>query len=214
SVSVDIGGVPGVGSLNGTAWLDADFNLTPDTGEPLLKGWTVTLFLNGVQQQSVLTDVNGVYRFASVPPTDGTSNRYEVRFTAPGAGPNTAKLGKADSPYTNGLQRITDIVVPSGSNLLNLNLPIGPNGVVYNSMTRAPIAGVTLKMLRGGTPLPATCFDDPAQQGQITQAGGYYRFDLNFTDPACASGGAYVIKVTAPSSTFVAGESLLIPPAS
>src|SRR5262249_13778187 len=36
----------------------------------------------------------------------------------------------------------------------------------------------------------------------------------NFTDPACASGGAYVIKVTAPSSTFVAGESLLIPPAS
>ncbi len=103
SVSVDIGGVPGVGSLNGTAWLDANFNKTPDTGEPLLQGWTVTLFLNGVQMQSVLTDVNGVYRFAGVPPTDGTSNRYEVRFTAPGAGPNTAKLGKADSAFTNGL---------------------------------------------------------------------------------------------------------------
>src|SRR5262249_56289094 len=102
---------------------------------------------------------------------------------------------------------------PSGSNLLNLNLPIGPNGVVYNSMTRAPIAGVTLNMLRGGTPLPATCFDDPAQQGQITQAGGYYRFDLNFTNPACSSGGSYLIKVIAPSPTFVAGESLLIPPA-
>src|SRR6266851_354603 len=43
SVSVDIGGVPGVGSLNGTAWLDANFNKTPDTGEPLLQGWTVTL---------------------------------------------------------------------------------------------------------------------------------------------------------------------------
>ena len=33
-----------------------------------------------------------------------------------GAGPNTAKLGKADSAFTNNLQQITDIVVPSGSN--------------------------------------------------------------------------------------------------
>jgi uncharacterized repeat protein (TIGR01451 family) len=216
SVSVDIGGVPGVGTLNGTAWLDADFNKTPNTGEPLLQGWTVALFLNGVQLQSVLTDVNGVYRFGGVPPTDGTPDRYEVRFTAPGAGPSTAKLGKADSAFTNSLQRITDIAVPSGSNILNLNLPIGPNGVVYNSLTRAPIVGVTVFMLNAGgrSPLPATCFDDPAQQGQITQAGGYYRFDLNFTDPACSSGGSFVIKVIAPSSTFVAGESLVIPPAS
>jgi uncharacterized repeat protein (TIGR01451 family)/fimbrial isopeptide formation D2 family protein len=216
SVSVDIGGVPGVGTLNGTAWLDANFNKAPDTGEPLLQGWTVALFLNGVQVQSVLTDVNGVYRFGSVPPTDGTPNRYEVRFTAPGAGPNTAKLGKADSAFTNTLQRITDIIVPAGSNLQNLNLPIGPNGVVYNSLTRTPIGGVTLNLLSAGgsSTLPASCFDDPAQQGQITQAGGYYRFDLNFTDPACSSGGSFVIKVTAPSTTFVAGESLLIPAAS
>src|SRR5229473_1359086 len=212
SVSIDIGGVPGSGSLNGTAWLDANFNKIADSGEPLLQGWTVTLFLNGVQMQSVLTDVNGVYRFAGVPPTDGTSNRYEVRFTAPGAGPNTAKLGKADSAFTNLLQRITNIAVPSGSNLQNLNLPIGPNGVVYNSMTRAPIAGATLKMLHGSAPLPATCFDDPAQQGQITQAGGYYRFDVNFSDPACPTGGSYLIVVTAPTSSYVAGVSLLIPP--
>src|SRR5215469_1547199 len=215
SVSVDIGGVPGVGALNGTAWLDANFNKTPDSGEPLLQGWTVALFRNGVQLQSVLTDVNGAYRFGGVPPTDGTPDRYEVRFTAPGAGPNTAKLGKADSAFTNSLQRITGIAVPSGSNLQNLNLPIGPNGVVYNSITRAPIAGATLNMLTaaGRSPLPATCFDDPAQQGQITQ-GGYYRFDLNFSDPACPSGGSYLIVVTAPTSNYAAGESLVIPPSS
>jgi uncharacterized repeat protein (TIGR01451 family) len=214
SVSIDIGGVPGSGSLNGTAWLDANFNKIADLGEPLLQGWTVGLYLNGVLVQSVLTDVNGVYRFSSVPPTDGTANRYELRFTAPGAGPNTAKLGKADSTFTNWLQRITDIAVPSGSNLQNLNLPIGPNGVVYNSMTRASIAGATLKMLRASGPLPATCFDDPAQQGQITQAGGYYRFDLNFSDPACPSGSSYLIVVTAPTSNYVAGESLVIPASS
>ncbi len=156
SASVVIAGapVPGAGTLNGTAWLDANFNKAPDTGEPPLMGWTVALLLNGVQLQSVLTDANGVYRFINVAPTDGTSNRYELRFSAPGAGPNTAKLGIADSVFTNSLQRITGITVPSNNNVQNLNLPITPNGVVYNSSTRAPIAGATLTMLRAGTPLP------------------------------------------------------------
>jgi large repetitive protein len=215
SAAVVIGGVPvpGAGTLNGTAWLDANFNKIADTAETRLQGWTVELFLNGVLLQSVLTDANGVYRFSNVAPTDATPNRYELRFTAPGAGPTTAKLGIADSAFTNSLQRITGIAVPSSSNVQNLNLPIAPNGVVYNSLTRAPLAGMTLNMLSAGgsTPLPATCFDDPAQQGQITQAGGYYRFDLNFTDPTCSSGGSFVIKVTAPSAAFVAGESKTIP---
>jgi uncharacterized repeat protein (TIGR01451 family) len=214
SVSIDVGGVPGAGSLNGTAWLDANFNKVLDLNELRLQGWRVGLYLDGVLVQSVVTDSSGVYRFASVPPTNGTLSLYELQFTAPGAGPNTAKLGKADSAFTNWLQRITDIAVPSGSNLQNLNLPIGPNGVVYNSMTRAPIAGATVKMLRGSATLPATCFDDPAQQGQITQVGGYYRFDVNFSDPACPSGGSYLIAVTALTSTYVAGESLVIPPSS
>jgi len=211
SASIVIGTVPGAAALNGTAWLDADFNKVPDTGEPRLQGWTVGLFRNGVQVQSVLTDVNGVYHFSNVSPNDVTPDRYEIRFTAPGAGPNTAKLGIADSAFTNSLQRITNIIVPAGSNLQNLNLPLNPNGVVYNSLTRTPLAGVTVNMLRAGTPLPGACFDDPAQQGQITQAGGYYRFDLNFTDPACSSGGSYLIKVSAPAANFVAGESQVIP---
>ena len=46
SVSIDIGGVPGYGSLNGTAWLDAKFNKTADDlGRRCsrLQGWTVGL---------------------------------------------------------------------------------------------------------------------------------------------------------------------------
>jgi uncharacterized repeat protein (TIGR01451 family) len=196
--------------LNGTVWHDANFNKIPDTGEPLLQGWTVGLYHNGVLLQSVVTDVNGVYHFTGIAPTNGT-DRYELRFTAPGAGPNTAKLGKADSAFTNNLQQITDIVLPSGSNLQNLNLPIGPNGVVYDSMTRAPIPGATLAMLRAGTPLPASCFDDPAQQNQITLGPGWYRFDINFSDPACPAGGSYLIQVTPPVGIYAAGESKIIP---
>jgi len=213
SASIDIGGTPGSGMLNGTVWHDANFNKVPDTGEPLLQGWTVGLYQGGVLLQSVVTDVNGVYHFTGIAPTNGT-DRYEVRFTAPGAGPNTAKLGKADSVFTNNLQQITDIVLPSGSNLQNLNLPIGPNGVVYNSITRAPIPGATLTMLRAGTPLPASCFDDPAQQNQITLGAGWYRFDINFSDPACPAGGSYLIQVTPPSAIYVAGESKIIPASS
>ncbi len=213
SASITIAGAPppGAGTLNGTAWLDANFNKVPDIDEPRLVGWTVALFLNGIQLQSVITDANGVYRLISVAPTDGTSNRYELRFSAPGAGPNTAKLGTADSVFTNSLQRITGITVPSNNNVQNLNLPIAPNGVVYNSLTRAPIAGATLTMLRAGTPLPASCFDDSAQQGQITQAGGYYRFDLNFSDPACPASSSYLIQVIGPAGLYVAGESKNIP---
>src|SRR5215831_14863393 len=208
SVSIDIGGTPGSGTLNGTVWHDANFNKIPDTGEPLLQGWTVGLYHSGVLLQSVVTDVNGVYHFTSIAPTNGT-DRYELRFTAPGAGANTAKLGKADSAFTNNLQQITDIVVASGSNLQNLNLPIAPNGVVYNSISRAPVMGSTVTMLAAGTPLPAACFDDPAQQNQIAPHAGWYRFDINFSDPACPAGGSYLIQVAAVG--YVAGESKIIP---
>src|SRR5438128_2829089 len=69
--------------------------------------------------------------------------------------------------------------------------------------------------MRSASPLPASCFDDAAQQGQITPADGYYKFDINFSDPACPSGGDYLIGVTAPAATsYVAGYSQIIPPTS
>src|SRR5262249_55199400 len=139
------------------------------------------------------------------------------RLRAPAAGPNTALLGRAASQFTNGLQRISDIIVTSGANLQGLNLPIRPNGIMYDSVARTPVAAVTLTMLdaRSSSPLPAACFDDAAQQGQITLADGYYRFDINFSDPACPSGGDYVIVVTPPPGTnYIAGYSQIMPPPS
>jgi hypothetical protein len=121
-----------------------------------------------------------MYRIVGVIPNDLTGNIYELRFRAPGAGANTAMMGRGASPFTNGPQRITNIIVSSGANLQDLNLPIHPNGVVYQSMARVPIAGATLTLLdaQSSSPLPASCFDDPAQQGQITLGAGYYKFDV------------------------------------
>ena len=216
SVSIGVGGIPGVGVLNGLAWHDANFDDVQGAGERALVGWTVELYRDSQLLHSALTDTNGAYRVSGLEPNDLGGSRYELRFRAPGAGARTALLGTAASPFTNGLQRITDIVVPSGANLQGLNLPIDPNGVVYNSVSRAPIAGATLTLLSAGAaaPLPASCFDDAGQQGQVTLGDGYYKFDLNFSDAACPSGGDYLIGVTAPGTAYVAGYSQIIPPTS
>jgi len=215
SASISVGGIPGEAIINGIAWHDADFDNIQDPGEQPLAGWTVELYRDGQLVHSTLTDSNGAYHIIGLEPNDVNSIQYEVRFSAPGAGPNTATLGLSESPFTNGPQRITDIVVSSGANVQDLDLPIDPNGVVYNSVVRAPVVGATLTLLNAGSnaPLPAACFNDPKQQGQVTLADGFYKFDLNFSDPACPSGGEYIITVTAPGTSYIAGYSQIIPPA-
>ncbi len=166
--------------------------------------------------RSMLTDTDGRFVMAGVPPNYENGQQYGLRFSAPGAGSRTALLGEADSDFTDGLQRIDDIVVQGGSNLRDLNLPIDPNGVVYDSVGRTPIPGAVLTLVDGRTnvAMPSSCFDDPRQQGQVTLPNGYYKFDLNFADPACAAGALYTIQVTPPSSNYVSGVSELIPPTS
>ena len=216
SVSLDVGGAPGVGALNGAAWHDADFDNVQGGAERVLADWTVELYRNERLVHSTRTNADGAYRISGLGPNDLTGDSYELRFSAPGAGPNTATLGQADSEFSNGPQQISGILVPSGGNLQGLNLPIDPNGVVYGSVGRAPVSGATLSLLQAGSgvPLPVACFDDARQQGQVTPAGGYYKFDLNFSDPACPSGGSYLVGVTAPATGYVAGYSQIIPPQS
>jgi len=217
SVSIDVGGMVGSGILSGGVWHDPDFDDQRDPGERLLEGWLVELYRAGERVRFATTDVDGNYRIAGVAPTYMADDRYELRFSAPGAGPATAALGRAFSQdFVNGMQLISDIAVPSGANLLNLDLPIDPNGVVYNAASRAPLASAVLTMLAAGSgaPLPPACFDDPVQQGQVTLGEGFYKFDMNFSDPACPEGGDYLIGVAPPSAAFLPGESEIIPPQS
>jgi uncharacterized repeat protein (TIGR01451 family) len=212
SVSIDVGGIPGVGLLNGTVWHDADFDDALGASELVLEGWTVELLRDGVSVQTALTDAAGVWAMAGLAPNELSGEQYALRFRDPGAGTDSAALGLADSAFTDGLQEITDLIVGSGANLFDLNLPIDPNGVVYEALGRAPVAGATLTMLAAGTgtALPSSCFDDPVQQGQVTRSDGYYKFDLNFSNAACSSGGGYRLAVTAPTD-FEDGESEIIP---
>ena len=211
SVSIAIGGTPGVGALSGSIWHDRDFDRLRGGGEIALVGWIVDLERNGQPIQSVTTDANGDYRIAGVAPNDQNGDSYVLRFRAPDAGANTAALGRSESAFTDGLQQISDVIVTSGSNLLALDLPIDPAGVVYDAIVRSPISGATVTMLSNGTPVSSSCFDDPNQQGQQTGSTGYYKFDLNFTDGSCQPGEVYVLEITPPGSSFTPGASLIIP---
>lgn len=215
-VSIDVGGTPGNGTISGLVFHDADHDGSPDPIERLLEGWTVELLRNGEPMRATQSDADGAYVMAGVVPNYLNGDVYAVRFSAPGSGPNTALLGVTDSDFTDMLQRIDDVIVQGGSNLRSMNMPIDPNGVIYDSIARTPIAGATIRLLDAGSgvQVPADCFDDPNQQGQVTLVTGYYRFDLNFSEPACASGGDYLLDVTTPGSYYVAGSSELIPPAS
>jgi hypothetical protein len=121
-------------------------------------------------------------------------------------------MGHGDSPFTNGPQRISDIIASSGANLQDLNLPLWPNGVVYNSILRSTVAGARVALLNAatGAALPGQCFDDQVQQNQITAADGFYKFDLNFSDTSCPAGGVYFIEVTPPAAGYMNTPSQII----
>ncbi|MEX2963685.1 isopeptide-forming domain-containing fimbrial protein [Microbulbifer sp. TYP-18] len=213
SVAIDVGGTPGIANLAGYLWHDVNFNSRADADERLLLNWSVDLYFNDALLETVQSDDSGYFQFRGLAPNGAAGPGYEIRYRAPDAGENTASLGNASSNFTNGPQRIGDIVAGSGANPQNLNLPITPNGVIYNSVLRQPIAGATLTLLRAssGQALPDRCFDDDRQQGQVTRAGGYYKFDINFSDAACPARTDYLIRVNIADDNYVGGESLIIP---
>ncbi len=212
SVSIDVGGTPGSATLNGNIWHDSDFDELFDGTELSQQDWTVDLYLDGGLIKSVTSDEHGAYQLNGLIPTAYTAGLYEIVFSAPGSGLRTASLGTASSVFTNGRQHISYISADSGSNLQNLNMPLTPNGIIYNSIARTPVSGSTVNLINPDTEtiLPSDCFADSAQYNQLTTVNGYYKFDLVFGS-SCPAGRNYIVQVTPPTNGYLAGESLVIP---
>ena len=204
--ALDVGGTPGSAALNGRIWHDESLDLvyTADNENPQLD-WRVELYLNNLFVTSVTTDSDGLYHLtgtASKCKTSAVFMNFGFMHPEPESIPRQWVTLILFSPMAPRLLPISGVV--EGGNLQNLNLPLWPNGTIYNSVARVAVAGAGLKMVNAvtGVELPELCFDDPVQQNQVTTQNGFYKFDLNFSNAACPPGGSYLIDVTAPATVI------------
>ena len=80
SVSIDVGGIPGVGLVNGRVWHDADFDRVYDASEIALAGWDVELYFNDSLAHAARTAADGVYRMSGVEPNYATTDTLRAAF--------------------------------------------------------------------------------------------------------------------------------------
>jgi len=211
---IELNGTPTAAGLSGSLWHDSNFDDVNDAGEAKLSGWSIDIYYSGSYLDSVLSDTNGQYSIQGLIPNAGSLFDYELRYRAPGAGLNTASLGITVSPFVNdGPQQISNVQVTQSTHTPEVSLPIDPNGVVYDAVFRTPAADVRLEVVNSlNNPVAAACFDDPAQQNQITLANGYYKFDLNFTQATCPPGDDYTIRVYPQNNNYFDDDNNIATP--
>ena len=181
--------------LFGLVFQDVDHDRTFDDGEPLLEGWIVELLAadGTTLLRTTSTGALGNYAFTDLPAGD-----YVVRFRHPQSGVTF-------------VQREVTLLV---NQLVEVNAPVDPQGVVYDATTRAPLPGVQLALTdNAGTRLPAACLL-PGQQDQRVPDDGAYRFDLiPGAAPACpASTAQYQVAIIAVPETYRPGISREVSP--
>jgi len=227
-------------ALSGSVWYDIGTSIAlRDGGDRPLQGWTVELVdpATGRVIATQATGPDGRYRFADLAP----GQPYVVRFREPGGvlwgfpvngetTPNSPARCDRDAAIAGGTQSscvrrneagITEIevVLAPGRELVEQSLPVDPNGVVYDAVTRQPVPGSVVTL----APVGICAGFDPATQLLNAAGGGYrisgssiamtvgvdgfYQFLFAPTAPARCT---FQLTVTPPPThTFV---STLIPP--
>ncbi len=179
-------------ALEGIVWLDSDRDGLVGADEERKAGWTLKIYDDtGSLVATVVTDAEGYYL---------------VEGLIPGA--FTVEFFNENGVFMD--KQSTDGVVAAGQ-VVNLPLPVDPGGVVYDSVTRIPVAGVTLNMVNGnGDLLHADCLY-ANQQSQVTTVDGLYAFNLNpGAHVTCPADGTYRIQVANAPTDYHPNFSSLI----
>ncbi len=201
-----------------------------------VEGWTITLTATkstGATEVicKVMSDATGFYHIDNVAcapgyplwsnglPTTGTVavgggtyQTFTLAFTNPGV------HGMATEPQSGGSAgtidpvsgQIAALTLNPGDDIVEQNLPLDPSGVIYDSVTRAPIAGAVVEILGpGGVPVPSACLLS-GQNTVTTGANGYYEFLLvNPVAFGCPGTGTYSLRVTQPAGYIPAPSSMI-----
>ncbi|MFL9709437.1 SdrD B-like domain-containing protein [Methylobacillus sp. Pita1] len=211
-----------LGSISGHVWLDGNhdrvFNsVSPDATDRPQANWDVELWRDGVRVATARTDTNGAYSFTNLPLGSG----YQVRFLNPnGQLAGHARPNEQGLSYVNGQVSpanpagasnldggLSNITLTAGTpNITQHSLPIDPAGVVYDAVTRLPVAGavVTIRGPAGFTPASDLVGGNVSQ---TTGVDGIYQFLLNASAPA----GVYTLEITSYPANYIPQPSSMIP---
>ena len=182
----------------GTVYEDNNSNGVFDAGDQSVGGYIIQLIRDGNVVATTTAQADGSYEFTGIPVGTG----YSTAAINPQTGNVVTGVGRFD--------------VSTGTTMTEINLPIDPSGVVYDSVTRVPVAAATLTLTSAsGTTLPTACFVSPAEQPQTTGVDGRYAFNLiPGADALCpVAETEYRIRIVHPAG-YVAAPSITIAPQS
>jgi uncharacterized repeat protein (TIGR01451 family)/fimbrial isopeptide formation D2 family protein len=180
-------------AIEGVVWLDSDKDNEIDPSEDRKAGWTIKVKdKNGNVIATTVTDAEGNYSITGLIPDEYTIELLNTNGTL------IATMS-------------TDGSLESGQKI-DLSLPIDPSGLVYDSLSRDPISGVTLQLVNSsGIPVDAACVGE-GQQNQTTTDDGFYAFDVYLdTHPSCPNGEIYTVRITSAPLGFHTDSTMIAP---
>jgi large repetitive protein len=186
---------PSVSALTGTVFLDLEGDSVKNASDPRQPDWLIEIMRDGVVVATARTDATGNYNITGLPLGAG----YSVVFRHP---TSNVVYGRTDG-----------ITLNPGITAVDLDRPIDPSGVVYDSVERTPITGARVSIADGnGALLPTACLLDLSQQNQITGADGRYRFDVVPGGAAqCPTAEtAYRLIVAGPADTLPGNSTVIL----
>jgi uncharacterized repeat protein (TIGR01451 family) len=224
-------GYQALGGVSGSVWYDTGASSRQrDPGDTPLGGWIVELIdprlpPGSPPVRTTTTDANGDYLFTQVP-----AGTYLVQFRDPATNVaygtpvngNNGNPQPGSRPAPNNPRGQLEVTVVAGQTIPQQSLPVDPSGVVYDAITRQPVAGaiVTLRLVGACAGFDVNTMIvnasaggytvGPGQQiSMTTGASGFYQFLLTPTAPPFCN---FELVVTPPAN--YTAPSSLIPPAS
>ena len=206
--------VIGGATVSGSAWFDTNHNGRRDANEPPARGILVELVdVNGKVIAKTTTANDGTYSLTNLPPGVGYSIlfRFPDGSSALASSPVNGEQGQLNPASNATISKgiIEGLTLVAGANITQQSLRLDPTGVVYDSVTRLPVAGAVVRIVGpAGFDPQKHLVGGVANATQVTGASGIYQFIfLDGTPP-----GVYSLDISAPS-TYFNGVSPTIRPA-